>query len=341
MTNEKTVTVGLVGYGYWGPNLARNFSRQPHCNLAAICDISEARREQAKLHYPHTKITGDYNELLNDPVIDAILVATPVFFHYELAKKALLAGKDILVEKPLTSDVGQAQELVNLAEEKKRVMAVDHTFLYTGAVRKIKELVDSGEIGEIIYMDSVRINLGLFQHDVNVIWDLVPHDFSIFAHISGLTPTSVQAMGHHYGSDKQESVAYVHMEYGNNVIGHCHVNWISPVKLRQTLIGGTKKMIAYDDMEPVEKIRVYDKGIVVEDIDRQDYNKVRIDYRTGDMWAPKIDMQEALDLEAAHFVDCVRNRKTPLADGKLGLDIVRQLVACQESIKQDGKRIQL
>lgn len=339
--NVEPVSVGLVGYGYWGPNLARNFERQLGCRLAAICDNNGERAALAQAHFPHTKVTREFEHLLDDDDIQAVLIATPVFAHYKLTKMALEAGKDVLVEKPLAANLDEAGELVRLAEREGRILAVDHTFLYTGAVQKMREIVEEGQIGDIIYMDSVRVNLGLFQHDINVVWDLAPHDLSIFSYVGGVSPTSVQAMGHRYGSDQFESIAYVHLEFDGGSVGHCHLNWVSPVKLRQMLIGGTTKMIVYDDMEHSEKVKVHDKGIVARETAREIYNEVRVDYRTGDMWSPKVNLREALDVEAEHFLDCVRRRKTPRVDGRFGLEIVRQLVACQKSIDRGGEKVQL
>lgn len=339
------IPVGLVGYGYWGGNLARNFARQPDCRLVSICDIDDERRQLAHLHYPHTDQTNDIDDLLGDDQIAAVLIATPVASHYQLVKRALEAGKDVLVEKPMATDVGEARELADLADDRKRILAVDHTFLYTGAVRKIRDLIQNGEIGDIIYMDSVRVNLGLFQHDVNVIWDLAPHDLSIFAYVSGLNAVSVKAMGHRYGpagaDGPLESIAYLHIEFEGGAIGHCHLNWVSPVKVRQTLIGGTRKMIVYDDMDAAEKVKVHDKGIVPESADRDTYDRVRVDYRTGDMYSPHVDRREALDLEAEEFLASVRTREPPLSDARFGVRIVRLLAACQESIKRNGEKILL
>lgn len=341
MADSRQVGIGLVGYGYWGPNLARNFGRRSDCRLVAICDRDPQRAAMAASHFPSTRATTDFEDLLKDPAIDAILVATPVDGHYPLALRALHAGKDVLVEKPLTFKVSEAEDLVRTAREMGRILAVDHTFLYTGAVIRMKELVQSGEIGDIVYMDSVRVNLGLFQHDVNVIWDLAPHDLSIFSYISGLQPLAVQAMGHRHVSELHESIAYVHLDYGANAVAHCHLNWVSPVKVRHTMVGGTRKMIVFDDMAHSEKIKVYDKGISVREVDRETYNKVRVDYRTGDMWAPKISLREALDLEAEEFIACVRERRSPRSDGEFGLAMVRQLAACQKSIDQGGVRVEI
>lgn len=336
------VNVGLVGFGYWGPNLARNFSSRPGCSLLGICEMNPIRAELARQQYPGSLITADYYKLLKIQEIDAILIATPVGSHFELARAALMAGKDILVEKPFTTTLAEAEELVGIAKKNSRIIAVDHTFLFTGAVQKIKKVVESGEMGDLLYIDSVRINLGLFQNDVNVIWDLAPHDISIINHLVDLDPVAVTAVGISHTSNGLEDIAYVHIEYPGQLIAHLHLNWLAPAKIRRTLIGGTNKMIVYDDMEPSEKVKIYDKGIVVRN--EQDVNsihKVIVDYRTGDMVAPKLDNKEALSAEADHFIACVRDRAQPLVDGQAGLRVVRILEATQKSIQNNGQRMEI
>jgi len=341
MTEQEITNVALVGFGYWGPNLARNFSALPNCRVSAICEKDAARRQRAAAQYPQARVTGEYDSVLADPSIQAILIATPVSAHFELARSALLAGKDVLVEKPLTSSSAQAQELVDVAASHGRILAVDHTFLFTGAVQKIKSIIEAGELGDILYMDSVRINLGLFQHDVNVIWDLAPHDLSVMAYLIAQDPIAVSAAGSSHAGNGVENIAYLHVEFGNGLIAHFHLNWLAPVKIRRMLIGGTRKMISYDDMEPSEKVKVYDKGIVVNEGDIDSLRKIIVDYRTGDMVAPKLAHREALAAEAAHFIDCVRSRRTPIADGRSGLYVVRILEAAQESIQDGGRRVVL
>ena len=335
------INVALVGFGYWGPNLARNFSSQSGCTLTAICELNTDRAVAAKAQYPACLITNDYQVLLDNPDIHAILIATPVTSHFELTKRALLAGKDVLVEKPLTAKTSEAEELVELAQERNRILAVDHTFLFTGAVQKMKELVSSGDLGEIIYIDSVRINLGLFQHDVNVIWDLAPHDLSIVAYLIDKAPLAVTAVGASHSGNGIENIAYLHVEYPGNLIAHFHLNWLAPVKIRRTLIGGTRKMIVYDDMEPSEKVKVYDKGISLNRADADSIRNIIVDYRTGDMVAPKLAHREALHAEAEHFLKCVRTRSTPLADGRAGLYVTRILEAAENSLRGGGCRISL
>lgn len=334
------IEVALVGYGYWGPNLARNFSSLPGCRLAAICDRSPERLERAAHLYPHARLTQRYDDILHDPNITSVLIATPVSFHYELTLAALLAGKDVLVEKPFTQTSEQARELVALAARLGRIIAVDHTFLYTGAVQKIKELVCSGDLGELLYFDSVRINLGLFQEDVNVIYDLAPHDLSILTHLFDKQPVAIRAMGARHGSGQQESLAYLHVEYSDDFVAHFHFSWLAPVKIRKTIIAGTRKMIVYDDLDPAEKVKVYDKGITVNP-SSDSLSKIKIDYRTGDMLAPKLAHREALHHEASHFLQCVRDRTQPLADGIAGMNVVRILEASERSLQAGGDRVLL
>jgi len=334
------IGIGLVGYGYWGPNLARVFSSNKNAKLLAVCEQKSDRAALARLHHPHAFITPDFERLLENPEIHAILIATPVSSHFPLAKAALLAGKDVLVEKPLTSKVADSEELVRLAKEQGRILAVDHTFVYTGAIQKMKQLIDSNDLGELTYFDSVRINLGLFQHDVNVVWDLAAHDLAILFYLIQARPISVQAMGACHAGNDIENIAYIHLTFANNFIAHFHLNWLAPVKLRRTLIGGTKKMIVYDDMEPSEKIKIYDKGIIVKDGDTNSLYKTLVDYRTGDMVAPKLAHKEALVSEAEHFIDCVMNRTPSVTDGTAGLRVVEVLEATQQSIKT-GQKISL
>lgn len=331
--------IGLIGYGYWGPNLARNFAAQTDCELLGICELNSSRAEIARRHHQQAWLTQDYHDLLKDDDIHVIVIATPVSSHFRLAYDALQAGKDVFVEKPLSVSVSEAAELVHLAEEHGRILAVDHTFLFTGAVRKIKEIIDSGEMGRLIYIDSVRINLGLFQHDVNVIYDLAPHDLSIVCHLLGQEPLAVRAMGACHGGSDLESLAYLHLEFPDGLIAHLHLNWLAPVKIRHTLIAGTRKMIVYDDLERSEKVKVYDKGIVLKEHDLNALYRVYVDYRTGDMVAPKLEHKEALRTEVEHFLACVRQRQQPLSDGRLGLKVTRILQAAQRSIKQNGRRI--
>lgn len=332
---------GLIGFGYWGPNLARNFGAQEGCAVSWICDLSPARQKQAALSWPAAKATGRLEDVLEDPNVHAVLIATPVSTHYEIAKRAIEAGKHVFIEKPMTHTSEEAASLIALAEKYNRVLAVDHTFLFTGAVRKMKEMLDSGELGDLLYFDSVRINLGLFQHDINVLFDLGPHDLSIADHLFSEKPVALRAMGACHCGQQHENLVYLHLEFANGMVAHFHWNWLAPVKIRHTLICGTKKMIVYDDMAASEKLKVYDKGVVVSQLDHDSLAKFRVDYRVGDMVAPKLDQREALAMEAAHFAECVRTGKKPLADGDAGYRVVRMLEAAQESLKKGGERIVL
>lgn len=332
------IGIGLMGYGYWGPNLARNFGVREDCRLHAICDTKPDRTAKAARDFPQARITNDYRTLITDPEIDVVVVATPVGGHYPLSKAALEAGKHVLVEKPLTETSAQALELVELAERKNLVLAVDHTFLFTGSIRKIKELVTSDEFGDFLYIDSVRINLGLFQQDVNVLYDLAPHDLSIVGHLLGQAPLTVQAMGACHARACQENIVYLHLEYPGGLLAHIHLSWLAPVKIRKTIIAGTNRMIVYDDLDQSEKVKVYDKGINVVH-DAQSLYNIKIDYRTGDMFAPRVSQREALNMEVEHFLRCVRGEEQPLCSGRSGLDVVRILEAAQNSLRKDGTKI--
>jgi predicted dehydrogenase len=335
------IGIGLVGYGYWGPNLARNFSTREDCRLVAICELKKSRSERAAKHYPQALITPDYETLLDHPDIQAIAIATPVKTHYPLARCALLAGKDVFLEKPIADKVAEAEELLRLATERERILAIDHTYVFTGAVQKIKEIVRLGELGEVMYFDSVRINLGLFQKDVNVIYDLAPHDLSILCHLFQQDPLTVRALGPCRTLGGTAYLAYLHLEYADGLVAHFHLNWFAPVKIRRILVGGTRKMLVYDDMEPSEKVKIYDKGIVLHSAGLEDLYRVQVDYRTGDMVAPKLLHQEALQSEVEHFCQCVRTRSQPLADGKEGLRVLRILNAADRSLQQGGACVKL
>jgi predicted dehydrogenase len=334
------IEVGVVGVGYWGPNIIRNFVSNKKTQINTCCDLNQDRLDSISSIYPSLKTTKDHNDIINNPEIDLVAVCTPVFSHYEIAKLALEAGKHVLIEKPMTSTSAQSEELVNLAEQKGLQIFVDHTFVFTGAVKKIKEVVQSGELGEIYYFDSVRVNLGLFQHDVNVVWDLAPHDISIMHFLLDEYPESVVATGADHTGSGLEDVAYLTVYYPNNLIAHIHTNWLSPVKIRETLIAGSKKMIVWDDNTPSEKVRIYDKGIDVIKTADQVYNML-IQYRTGDMFCPRIDGAEALGAEVDHIVECIEQNKPGIADGKAGWMVVKILEAAQESIKNRGKEVKI
>lgn len=334
------VNFGVAGYGYWGPNLVRNLFEAPETQIIAVSDMNVDRLKLVKSRYPSVNLFTDFQEMLRDPKIDAIAIATPVSTHYELALQALQHGKHVIVEKPMTSTSEQAMRLIDEAERRNLVMMVDHTFVYTGAVRKIKEIADSGKLGDILYYDSTRINLGLFQRDVDVIWDLAVHDLAIMDYILPSAPCAVAATGINHIFGGTENLAYITMFFEENIIAHVNVNWLSPMKVRRTLLGGSKQMIVYDDMEPSEKVKVYDKGITVNSTPDSVY-KALVGYRSGDMFAPQLDVSEALKIEIQHFVDCIRTRREPITGGQCGLRVVRILESASLSMKQRGRLISL
>lgn len=330
--------VGLVGYGYWGPNLARVFSTNADCRLVRISDFRDQRLAAARRLYPQVETTTEPTSL-TDPNIDVVLIATPVSTHFELAKSALDHGKHVWIEKPMTMNSEEAKELVDLAKSTDRVLMVDHTFLFTDAVQSIKTLVDNGELGDLYYYDSTRINLGLLQHDINVIWDLAPHDFSIVDYLFQDPPLGVSAHGCGHFNTGLEDVAYVTVFYPKNLIAHFHLNWLSPVKLRRTVVGGSKKMVVWDDLNPEEKIKIYNKGAEVTTLEGR-YG-VQANYRWGEMTSPPLPQNEALEVEAEYFINCVLQSKTPHNDGEAGLRIVKLLELADRSIKSGGKVIEL
>lgn len=329
----------IIGTGYWGPNLIRNFLMIDEVEAVIACDRDEGRLAKMRKLFHGIETTANYEEVIDRSDIDIVVIATPVSSHYEIAKAALLAGKHCFIEKPMTASVAEAEELIQLADQKGLKLFVDHTFIFTGAVRKMKEIITSGRLGEIYYFDSVRVNLGLFQHDVNVIWDLAPHDLSIMDYLLGANPVAVSAIGSCHVGNGLEDIAYLTLEFENDLIAHFHVNWLAPLKIRKTLIGGTKSMIVYDDNEAIEKVKIYDKGI---DVTTQEgvYDTL-VQYRTGDMLSPKLDQDEALAVGTRHFIDCILNDKTPLTDGQAGLNVVRILEASAVSIKDRGKLVEL
>ncbi|BCS54979.1 Gfo/Idh/MocA family protein [Geobacter sp. SVR] len=333
------INVAVAGYGYWGPNLVRNIQDTGEACVVACCDASQDRLKQVSAKYPSVTTTTRYEDLLKNPAIDAIAIATPVATHYQFARKALENGKHVLLEKPATSSTAEAEKLVDLAEKHKLTFMVDHTFIYTGAVRKMKEVVEQGDLGELYYLDSVRINLGLFQRDVNVLWDLAPHDIAILEHLVKEKPVSVCATGACHVGNGHENVAYLTVYYDSGLIAHFHNNWLSPVKVRTMLVGGSKKTIHYDDMEVSEKIKIYDRGVDI--VSSEGVHEARVSYRLGDMWAPRLDPTEALRLMAAEFADCIRTGRRSITDGISGLNVVRILEASEMSIKHRGKEIRL
>ena len=334
------VGIGVIGYGYWGPNLVRNFTEAHSSQVVAVSDLRPDRLALALARYPAIRTTTDHVSLIEDPAVDAVAIATPISTHFDLAMQAVQAGKHVLVEKPLTATSEQAERLIAEAARHNRVLMVDHTFVYTGAVRRIEELVTSNGLGDIYYYDSVRVNLGLFQHDANVIWDLAVHDLSIMDYVLPSQPSAVSATGMSHVFGEPENIAYLTLFFDGSLIAHIHVNWLAPVKLRRTLIGGSHKMIVYDDLEPSEKVKVYDKGITVNNSDESVYNML-IGYRTGDMWAPQIDLTEALRTEALHFIRCIEKGEHPITDGEAGLQVVRILEAATRSMADRGRLVKL
>lgn len=329
------IRFGVIGFGYWGPNIVRNLSGLDGASLAAICDKSEASLQRAKRAYPNVRLTTNCAELMSSTDIDAIAVITPVWTHYELAKQALENGKHVFIEKPFTATSAQAEELIELAERKNLTIMVDHTFLFTGAVRKIRQFIDDGTLGKLYYYDSTRVNLGLFQHDVDVIWDLAPHDLSIIDYLIGKTPEGIVATGASHFNDLAD-VAYVTLYYPERVIAHVCVNWLSPVKVRSTLIGGEKKMLVWNDLEADEKIKVYDRGVKIGA--QEGVYEALVSYRSGDMWAPKVEATEALKVELGYFLECINKGQRPFNDGAAGLRVVRMLEAAEASLKRNGGR---
>ncbi len=326
-------SIAVIGFGYWGPNIVRNFYNHPECEIKYICDLDENARKRAAEQYSSVEIISDPDVIFSDNKVDIVAIVTPVSMHHSLAKKSLEAGKHIFLEKPMVETVTQADDLIRIAKKKNLVGAVDHTFLFTGAVKKIKEIVDSGEIGEITYFDSVRVNLGLFQHDVDVIWDLAPHDLSILFYITGERPVAVTANGVSHLNNGHVDIAYLTLNYESNIIANFHVNWLSPVKIRKILIGGTKKMIVFDDMEPSEKIKIYDKGVDI--VEPEEIHNLMVKYRSGDMVAPDISPTEALKLEVSDFIKQVKlNAMNSDNDLIHGRDIVEILEASSLSLKK-------
>ena len=330
------VTLGLIGCGYWGPNLIRNFTKLRECRIEAVADQRPERLEAVRHLNPAMRATESAQELIESDSIDAVVIATPISTHFDLAKKCLESGKHVFIEKPLTRTSDQARELISLAEQRGKVLMVDHTFIHSGAVKKLREIIDSGDLGEIYYYDSVRLNLGLFQPDVNVLWDLAPHDFSVLTYLLPKKPVHVTASGSspvRWNGWRRESIAYVSVDLEDNTIAHFHLNWLSPVKLRRTLIGGSRKMVVYDHLDLEHQVKIFDKGVdLLEDDDRY---KVLVQYRTGDLWVPKIDQTEPLEVACKHFISCVQSGECPITDGVAGLRVVELLEAAEASMKNE------
>jgi predicted dehydrogenase len=332
------VNFGVIGFGYWGPNVVRNLMSLDDSQVLSIAEISAAGRARAQKAYPGVKVTADASELVRSNDIDAIAVVSPVWTHYELAKAALENGKHVFVEKPFTSNATQARELIDLAMKRNLKIMVDHTFLFTGAVRKIRQLLDDDALGKLYYYDSTRVNLGLFQHDINVLWDLAPHDLSIMDHLLKGSPEAIVATGQGH-LNGHEDVAYMTVYFPENVIAHINVNWLSPVKVRTTLIGGEKRMLVWNDLEADEKVKVYDKGVNI--TSREGVYELLVSYRSGDMWAPQLEQVEALRHELSYFVECISSGQEPFNNGCAGLRVVQMLEAASESLSKKGALVYL
>lgn len=332
------IHMGVIGYGYWGPNIVRNFCNQDDVRVVAVSDRNPAALKRVAKLYPDIQLYTDAQDIISDPRIDAVAVVTPVSQHYPLAKAALLAGKHLFVEKPFTAASEEAAELIDLAAKKRLTIMVDHTFVFTGAVRKMKELIDKDVLGQLYYYDSTRVNLGLFQHDINVIWDLAPHDFSIMDYLIPEKPEAIVATGESH-LNGHEDIAYITAYFQNNMIAHFNVNWLSPVKVRTTLLGGANRMLVWNDLEADEKIKVYDKGVDI--TSREGVYDLLVSYRSGDMWSPRVEQKEALAAEARYFAECVGSGKTPFNDGEAGLRIVRMLEASNQSLHHKGALVTL
>lgn len=329
---------GVIGYGYWGPNIVRNLMSLDGSEVCGIADSNSAAQARARKAYPGIKISSSAMDIICSPETDAIAIVSPVWTHYDLTKAALLNGKHVFVEKPFTCNSAQGEELINLAAQKKLKIMVDHTFLFTGAVRRIGQLIDEGVLGKLYYYDSTRVNLGLFQHDVNVVWDLAPHDLSIMDHLIKTTPEGIAATGEGH-LNAYEDVAFMTLYFPEKVIAHINVNWLSPVKVRTTLIGGEKRMIVWNDLEADEKVKVYDKGVKI--TSREGVYDLLVSYRSGDMWSPQLEQVEALRQELSYFVDCISTGNEPFNNGLAGLRVVRMLEAASESLSRKGEFVRL
>jgi predicted dehydrogenase len=332
------VNFGVIGYGYWGPNVVRNLTSLEGVQVLQIAEMNPAAQARARKAHPGIQITSDARELITSPEIDAVAVITPVWTHYDLAKAALECGKHVFVEKPFTSNTAQGEHLIELARKKNLRVMVDHTFLFTGAVKKISQLLKEGALGKLYYYDSTRVNLGLFQHDINVLWDLAPHDLSIMDHVIERSPEAVVATGQSH-LNSHEDVAFMTLYFPESVIAHINVNWLSPVKVRTTLIGGEKRMLVWNDLDADEKVKVYDKGVNI--TSREGMYNLLVNYRSGDMWSPQLEQVEALRIELGYFVDCIASGKEPFNDGCAGLRVVKMLEAASESMGKKGSLVYL
>ncbi|MFZ5996127.1 MAG: Gfo/Idh/MocA family protein [Nitrospirota bacterium] len=332
------INIGVIGYGYWGPNIVRNFNGVDSLRVAAICDVNQDALARARKSYPDIGVTTDSDDIVTSSAIDAVAIVTPVSYHFELAKKALQQGKHIFIEKPFTATVAQAEELIDIAEKKSLTIMVDHTFIFTGAVRRMKQIIDDGVLGKLYYYDSIRVNLGLIQGDINVVWDLAPHDFAIMDYLIKDKPLAIASCGKAHVNG-HEDVSYITVYFENNMIGHFNVNWLSPVKVRTTLVGGEKKMLVWNDLEADEKIKIYDKGVEVKNA--EGLYSLLVSYRSGDMWSPKVEQTEALRLESEYFARCIETGERPINDGHAGLRVVKMLEACNRSLHDYGRMVSL
>lgn len=331
------IRVGVIGYGYWGPNLVRNFTEHGSCVVHKVADLSIERRAVLKKYYPLIKSVVKADEIYADAQIDAVVIATPVHTHFKLAQKALENNKHVLIEKPMTTSLRDAEALVTLANKKKKIIMVDHTFLYTDAISKIKKYIDRGEIGALQYFDSMRTNLGIFQPDVNVLWDLATHDIAILNYLVHEKPLSIQATGISHTRNKIHNIGFLTIKYESGLIAHFNCSWSTPIKIRTIILGGTKKMIVYNDVEPTEKIKIYDKGYSVKK--HNDNTPVQIDYRDGDIYIPKIELKEALTNLVNDFVSAILKKTKPISSGQCGIDVVKILALADTSLKKQGKEI--
>jgi len=335
------INVAVIGYGYWGPNLVRNFIENPSTNVSYVCDIDESRLKMIRYKNFRMKPVTNYQDIIKDDNVQLVAIATPVSTHYKIACDMLKAGKHVFIEKPMTLNSSQAEKLIELADKKNLIIFVDHIYIYTGAVRTVKSLLSSRGIGDIYYFDSIRVNLGLFQHDVNVIWDLAPHDFSIMDYLIDEKPVSISTIGASRVFGRIEDIAYISVQFKNGLIAHFHVNWMSPVKIRRIIIGCSKKMIVFDDLNVDEKVKVYDRGFKLMHASKDQLYRSLVQYRIGDMYSPRIDTTEALKVEISHLVDCMKSNKRPVTDGEAGLRVIRLLEASQKSLKRGGAFVKI
>ncbi len=335
------IHAAVIGAGYWGPNLIRNFNQIPGARVSYVCDLDAKKLAPLSAQYPTLTTTRDFAQVLADPQVDAVVIATPVSTHRKLAIEALRAGKHVLVEKPLAATTQAAQEIDQVAREMQRVLMVGHTFIYNPAVAKVKEYIERGALGEIYYVDSSRVNLGLHQFDINVIWDLAPHDISIILYWLGKRPLRVSARGNSYTQDNIEDVAFITLEFADKIMAHIHVSWMSPAKLRRTTVVGSKQMVVYDDLEAAEKVKLYDMGVerlVMNDDTRAELQRT---YRVGDVISPRLDVVEPLRVECKHFIDCIVEGKTPRTNGDAGVAVVQVLEAATQSMRAGGRTIEI